>query len=204
MPKAANSKKVKDKAEFLREPRNFKVALEVFSAFDEVREKLRDKYWNKLWRLIGSAIRKNPQRFDGWRIERHGQPGDNYHAIKFVPANAPDPGLYCYAQIEQSTLANRYGISLGIHWSEYVGHDPMVAELDELRDFLRKTHDIPATNRHWWVGQRSEGYGLYEPAILQQLARDNTLERLQASSFIDLFLSARPRVVTLNRRLRRA
>jgi hypothetical protein len=186
---------------FLSEPRNFEIAVEVFGHFEEVRTYLQEKYWTTVRRFLENH--KLSQKFGKWKVTDDGAaPADKYYGIAFDPS-AEVSSVYCRACLEQGEPGHRFPIRFGIAWSEETprAKEPDVPELHILRKHLREERGMTKPTQNWWIARGEPGYELHSADVLTQLARDNTIQRLQADEFVQFFLETRKMVERLNAKI---
>lgn len=53
----------------------------------------------------------------------------------------------------------------------------------------------------WWIARGTPGYELQSVEVMTQLAKDDTIQRLQADEFVQFFFDTRKMVEQLNAKI---
>ena len=185
---------------FILRPENFDTSPEIFERFPQVMRRLQSKFWITLEQRFEKMMAQSPKEFKGWECSLSEEDSQtNYFSFTLEPKT---PGkLYCCPALQQDTAASKFQLFYGISWSEEIATEPKIAEYDALKRKIREDLKLTSGHGSWWVGRTSVPYRLQEPDTLKQLARDDTLERLQADQLVGLFKETKELLENVNQAL---
>jgi hypothetical protein len=185
---------------FLSEPGNFEIAVGVFDHFEEVRTNLQEQYWSAVGRFLENH--RSRREFGKWKVTYDDVVTDKHSGIAF-DLRKPRSSLYCQAYLQQGKPDHKFPISFGIVWSVETppAKEPDVIELHALRKHLREERGMTGPTHKWWIARGQPGYELHSVEVLTQLAKDKTIQRLQADEFVEFFLDTREMVERLNAKI---
>jgi hypothetical protein len=185
---------------FILRPENFDTALEISERFPQVIRRLQSKFWITLEQRLEKLMAKSPKEFKGWECDLSDEDHQsNYFSFSLAPRTTLPGKLHCFPALQQDTAASKFQLSYGICWSEEITNEPRMAEYDALKRKVRGDLKLTGGNASWWIGRASLPHSLQETETLKQLARDDSIERLQADQLVSLFQDTKELLESLNR-----
>lgn len=188
--------------QFLSQPENFSVALEVAARIQSVKNKLFEDFWKKIKENLELKLKALPPEStlkDNWTLR------EVKDAIFLGSTKIQDQKLYLQPTIEFDKSGNFYH---GVAWNCYqqTAPDINIKELGELRQLLREKYEgaFAEDDLRWGLAYRNICDDFKTDEFYKRISDDMKNVTADISeTFWDFFITVAERISNLNAALRR-